>query len=908
MNRKIDLKWHEDAPILERNDGSLIMLQVLAEVLSGNWSTLNREFRELLRQCSLTSLWFFLRVVAAYNGPYDKLTADLHVDMANFYQRGMSPGCWSAGFIPRSHFKDLECSTPVLTANRGWVTHRELVVGDMVFSPSGKAVKVEAVTETYQNECLQIEFDDGAVIVAGVGHLWRVLERHERDRHLGKRRVTREPVIRRSDELKVRDNVGSLLGPLEFGEEIDLPLPPYILGVWLGDGSQHNCSVTGDIEDVQVYRDRFAELGFPLRLTSMKTEKVGTFTFSENAQGHRGGTPKIMRGLGLRECKHIPEVYFKSSIEARFELLRGLMDTDGTSQRTTATFVNTNKRLVDDVFRLASELGLRPRKRRHSLKWKGVPYAFFHVSFQHFSDIQVFKLPRKQKKASSNFTKRYQNRVKSITSVGVRSTNCVQVEGGLYLVGERMIPTHNSSVWTHGANAWEIVRDVNIEIGLGSAVVDRSIEFLRYTQGIFTNNEFFAWLFPELHVPSPRGIKGWNDYELKHPAKTRDLDKVNIQCISVGRSTAGIHVDLLKLDDVVSESQLRNDRAAGAEMEGIRNWMDMSLPTLVKDWATGRVNVSGTRYAVSDPYEGIMQSCKEAWGDWKSSRYRPKGDGSWIVYYRQAIENGVPIFPEAMSVEKLEKMREKDPWTFYTQYMNDPLIEGMAEFGGYRVQKICSDYDAQKRDWLLSRTDASGGVKSVYLSECDVLVVLDPAATESRQNARTSRSAIAVYATDPSGFRWVIDGWVDYSPASVVIDKVFEMVVMYQKYLRGVVIEQNGPFRFLEDIFYTEMSRRGVGFGLIRVQANSNKEARIRLKLQPLLSTQMIGVTAKLFDALNEEILSFPGGSRMDFLDAVTWGETECIVPTDKDGLDWEPEYDWYADSVNDGRSKVTGY
>ena len=104
----IKLLPHPQAPLMSRKDGPLIFKQVIDEVLSGRFSTSNPEIRELIRQAGFVSLWFFLRGIAAYNGPYERLTNHLHVDMANHYQDFMYPGSWSAFFIFRSGYKSTE--------------------------------------------------------------------------------------------------------------------------------------------------------------------------------------------------------------------------------------------------------------------------------------------------------------------------------------------------------------------------------------------------------------------------------------------------------------------------------------------------------------------------------------------------------------------------------------------------------------------------------------------------------------------------------------------------------------------------------------------------------------------------------------------------------------------------------
>jgi len=75
----------------------------------------------------------------------------------------------------REHYKDLADTTPVLSGNRGWITHGELLVGDTVFNPDGDVVSVLAVTPRYHDsECYRLTFNTGEYIIAGAGHLWRL--------------------------------------------------------------------------------------------------------------------------------------------------------------------------------------------------------------------------------------------------------------------------------------------------------------------------------------------------------------------------------------------------------------------------------------------------------------------------------------------------------------------------------------------------------------------------------------------------------------------------------------------------------------------------------------------------------------------------------------------------------------
>ena len=101
--------------------------------------------------------------------------------------------------------------------------------------------------------------------------------------------------------------------PVKYSQK-DLPIPPYVLGCWLGDGeSGGGRMVTNDIEIIE------------------NIESYGYVTMKNKADFMYGiyGLQKQLRISKLLNNKHIPNSYLFSSIEQRIELLQGLMDTDG---------------------------------------------------------------------------------------------------------------------------------------------------------------------------------------------------------------------------------------------------------------------------------------------------------------------------------------------------------------------------------------------------------------------------------------------------------------------------------------------------------------------------------------------------------------------------------------------------
>jgi hypothetical protein len=99
---------HKKAPLFDNPaEANLVIQQLITELGSNNFSTANEELRELLREAGFVNLWFFLKFIAGYSGPYDLLNTELHLDIANFRQSPdcLKPGSKFGAFLPRSSLK-----------------------------------------------------------------------------------------------------------------------------------------------------------------------------------------------------------------------------------------------------------------------------------------------------------------------------------------------------------------------------------------------------------------------------------------------------------------------------------------------------------------------------------------------------------------------------------------------------------------------------------------------------------------------------------------------------------------------------------------------------------------------------------------------------------------------------------
>jgi hypothetical protein len=356
--------------------------------------------------------------------------------------------------------KALALDTPIPTPS-GWTTMGALKAGDQVFDETGRPCYVTHAFDVRTGRpCYEVEFSDGTVIVADADHLWKTttqrgqwqrgnLDRGKAPRPDKRTMLDVEPVTTRqiAETLKVRrgdnqpdasNHAIDVCGPLEYPKQ-DLPLAPYTLGAWLGDGTSLQAAITTPDPEVL---DQIRADGY--RVTDHKN------SLSHGILAGADGKPvrALLRGIGVFGNKHIPEIYLRASVEQRRALLAGLLDTDGTCGKTgQVVLALTCRPLVMDAVDLIQGLGYKA-----SVTTKRVPgrceetSTCYSISFTP-NDV-VFRLPRKaarQRSVSDTFTsrRRYIVDVRPVASVPVR---CIAVDSPshLFLASRACIPTHNS--------------------------------------------------------------------------------------------------------------------------------------------------------------------------------------------------------------------------------------------------------------------------------------------------------------------------------------------------------------------------------------------------------------------------------------------------------------------------------
>lgn len=402
----------------------------------------------------------------------------------------------------------LALDTPIPTPG-GWTTMGEIEPGDQVFGRDGRPATVTGASPVHVGrDCYRVTFSDKTSIVADGGHLWLAMDRNTNDR---------AELTYTTDELRAlidgwhqrgitqAHRIGIPAGaPVQLGAR-DLLLDPYVLGVWLGDGATAGAAISGAWSDLDIIAQEIERRGYTVTRWATSPDKASVI-------GLPGGVLAALDALGVLGGKCIPADYLRASHAQRLDLLRGLMDTDGTVGhvgKETCEYSSKLERLARQVAELTRSLGYRVTVSRKA-EARSRTGETWRVTFRADPDLVPFLLPRKADRVVTPI--HVKNRaIVSIEPVESVSVRCIAVNtpDRLFRAGEGWTLTHNTRI-AAAAGVPPII--VGLSEGLAAATYSNYGQAMR-SFGALTMSSLWRNMAGSLEtiLPPPAGASLWYD-------------------------------------------------------------------------------------------------------------------------------------------------------------------------------------------------------------------------------------------------------------------------------------------------------------------------------------------------------------------------------------------------------------
>lgn len=419
---------------------------------------------------------------------------------------------------PRQHGKALSLDTLIATPD-GWKRMGDIKQGDYVIGADGKPTLVTLVSETHFKDMYRVTFSDGSTVDACRDHLWTVYDRLNQKRVVkNSKRVSsdhrkltistldmfnsnwRKKITRRGTEEKYQYAYYiPNCAPIEYNHK-NLIIDPYMLGLWLGDGSSYDGSITAANEDMEFYRQYFNEYKFGNdRYRRSETTQTRTIY----------GLVTQLKQYNLYKNKHIPHDYLYGSVSQRISLLQGIMDTDGWIAKDGTCHIQLstkNERLIEDIYQLICSLGLKVRRKFCYAPRGNSERLSFMVEREKFD---VCKLPRKiirQKETLTNSRQVHSRTIVNIEPIEKVESRCISVDNDdkLYLCTNSFIPTHNT-LSTAATILWHLLFKSNYSIACLAHKESQAIEVL----------DRVKMMYQEIPLWMQHGVLIWNRKSIK---------------------------------------------------------------------------------------------------------------------------------------------------------------------------------------------------------------------------------------------------------------------------------------------------------------------------------------------------------------------------------------------------------
>ena len=356
---------------------------------------------------------------------------------------------------------DAELLTP-----SGWASMGDIQVGDEVFGEDGLPHKVTGIYPQGKKTVYRVIFSDRSSTECCDEHLWKVYTAEWKYSGRGTKVL---PLSKLKDRLKFSNGITRyyipLVSPIQF-KLVELPVDPYLLGCLLGDGTIGlNKSGYGTVQFSSEDQELLDEIESRLP-GNLKLEFNSGCSYRVVLPQKQGWKPNpLSSALSKLDLRHksngkwIPNQYKFSSVEQRLELLRGLMDTDGSiwlqakpNAAPIVEFTSVSEKLCDDVAYLVQSFG--------GITTKDIKNPFYYdegrnkVPGQTAYRVRIcmpagfnpFKLKRKAALWQPAEKFKPSRGMVKVEEIGKKECQCIAIDSENHLyVTNNLILTHNTS-------------------------------------------------------------------------------------------------------------------------------------------------------------------------------------------------------------------------------------------------------------------------------------------------------------------------------------------------------------------------------------------------------------------------------------------------------------------------------
>ena len=402
-------------------------------------------------------------------------------------------------------------TSKILKTNGEWILMKDIKVGDEIFDGLGNPTKVIGVYPQGLKDVYELITYDNRKCLASSEHLWKVRNptqiryynnmSHSSKEFLNFNIMTTTELIEEFNEKALKSRCRLPLNKCIQSPHQKVKIPPYLLGALIGDGNLSNksrvyfCNTELDIINKvktlieTTYKD----------LTLRKSTACSihySIQHKENGlcKSHIG--KQIIKDLNYynlmgtySHTKFIPKIYLKSSRQQRLELLKGLMDTDGTVTGNSYRYSTVSKQLKDDIVYLCRSLGFVVTvcidKSKDIYKHTGCKYILQIQT----RDI-IVSSEKHLKKFKGNNKKYYShNYIKNIEYKGKMLCQCIKVDSKdeTYITDD-FIVTHNTT-WIKENN----LKQYTLETDSMRIAIQNPILSLDGDLSISQQNDRIAW-------------------------------------------------------------------------------------------------------------------------------------------------------------------------------------------------------------------------------------------------------------------------------------------------------------------------------------------------------------------------------------------------------------------------------